>query len=339
MHKLIQIEADYISDIVDFSQLQKKKILITGASGLVGLFMISAIAKYIEDYDIELWTWTNTPIEPNMLPLFDRCHFVTGDICDSALMETLPTFDVIIHSSGYGQPSKFLDNKIKTIQINTTATVELFNHLVPGGKFLYISSSEVYNGLDISHVSEDMVGSTNTDSPRSCYIEGKKCGEAICNIYKNMGYDVKIARLCLAFGPGTKASDQRVINNFIKNALTEHKILLLDHGDAIRTYCYITDAVEMMWNVLLHGKHVIYNIGGESKTTILNLAKLIGNSLGVEVELPDIPKPLVGNPKIVNIDCSRYHQEFNKKHFIDLETGISKTIQWQKQLFYENNQK
>lgn len=337
MHKLIQTEADNISDIVNFSQLRNKKILITGASGLVGLFILSSVAKHIEDYNIELWTWTNTSIEPRVLPLFSRCHFVTGDICDSTLMESLPTFDVIIHSAGYGQPSKFLDNKIKTIQINTTATIELFKHLVLGGKFLYISSSEVYNGLDIPHVSEDMVGSTNTDSPRACYIEGKKCGEAICNIYKNMGYDVKIARLCLAFGPGTKESDQRVINTFIKNALTEHKILLLDHGDAIRTYCYITDAVEMMWNVLLYGKHVIYNIGGKSETTILNLAKMVGNLLDVEVELPDIPKPLIGNPQIVNIDCGRYYHEFDKKDFITLETGVSKTIQWQKELFYENN--
>jgi nucleoside-diphosphate-sugar epimerase len=333
MYKLIQTESDHISNIIDFSQLQNKKILITGASGLVGLFMISSIAKHVKDYNIELWTWTNTPIESNVLPLFNRCHFVTGDICDLSLMESLPTFDVIIHSAGYGQPSKFLDNKIKTIQINTTATIELFKHLVLGGKFLYISSSEVYNGLDISHVSEDMMGSTNTDSPRSCYIEGKKCGEAICNIYKNMGYDVKIARLCLAFGPGTKVSDQRVINTFIKNALTEHRILLLDHGDAVRTYCYITDAVEMMWKILLYGKHVIYNIGGESTTTILDLAKTVGNLLDVEVKLPSIPIPLVGNPKIVNIDCSRYHQEFDKKCFIDLETGINKTIQWQKQLF------
>ena len=82
--------------------------------------------------------------------------------------------------------------------------MNLFKYLRPNGKFLFMSTSEIYSGLEGKHC-ETQIGTTTTEHERSCYIEAKRCGEAICNIYKNIGYNVKVIRLCLGYGIGCNA--------------------------------------------------------------------------------------------------------------------------------------
>ena len=59
------------------------------------------------------------------------------------------------------------------------------------------------------------------------------------------------------------------MNSFIEKALCAcGKIELMDAGNAIRTYCYVSDAVELMWQAALNGTQPVYNIGGHSTVTI-----------------------------------------------------------------------
>lgn len=332
MLSIINKDVDSIIGFVDFAPLQNKSVLITGATGIVGLYSIATLVKIMDSLNVNITAWVNNKIPTYLEPLFQRCKVIQGDITDSKNFINLPKFDCIVHAAGYGQPLKFVKNKIKTIKINTEATSNLLEHLNKDGRFLFLSSSEVYNGLDLDNITEDMMGNTNTNHFRSCYIEGKKCGESICHSYIEAGYNVKIARLSLAYGPGTRLDDERVVNTFIKKGLKEDNIILLDHGLAIRTYCYITDAVEMLWNICLHGKYVVYNVGGVSRTTIKGLAETVSTELKKEIILPEFQQPLAGNPKVVNIDCSRYLNEFKKHTFLNLSSGIDKTIQWYKLL-------
>lgn len=282
-----------------------KKVLICGAYGLVG----SNICKVLErDYpEIEI-TKVKCYVEYNL----PKCY------------------DYIIHAGGYGQPQMFGKDKIRTIGINTTYTHVLINDfLKEGGKFLFISSSEVYSGAPSPHKETD-IGTTTPQHPRACYIEGKRCGEAICMAYLEQGYDVKIARLALAYGPGTKKGDTRVLNQFIEQALTTKEIHLKDDGSAVRTYCYIDDAVEMLLNILFYGKDCVYNVGGVSTLTIKDVAEYIGEITKSTVYLGD--KSLAGSPDSVKLDLIKYLDEFPKQ-FVDFGIGIQKTIDYQKKLY------
>ena len=329
---IIEKECKEIVKKINFEQFKNKSILVTGASGLVGLYFVNCLRQLKDELNISITVWIKSDIEKDFINLFDGCKIIKEDITNYNSFKDLPNYDVIIHSAGYGQPNKFMDNKVKTISLNTTATINLFEKLNENGKFLFMSTSELYSGLDNESIKENQIGTTNTDHPRSCYIEGKRCGEAICHSYKS-SFDVKIARLSLAYGPGTKINDQRVLNSLIQKGLLYDKIELLDGGDAIRTYCYITDVIEMLFNILLFGKKNVYNVGGKSRVTILELANMIGNQLNKQVTVPKVKNELSGNPKIVNISIDEYTNEFNKKEFISLEEGIKKTINWQKKLY------
>jgi UDP-glucuronate decarboxylase len=333
MYNIIKEDIEGLFSKIDFTGLRNKSILITGASGLVGVYMVSCLKRISEDLNIKIYVWIKNEIDPKFIDIFDGCYVIKKDITDTTSFDNLPNFDYIVHAAGYGQPGKFLENKIKTIELNTKSTINLLNKLNASGKFLFVSTSELYSGLDYDNISESQIGSTNTNHPRSCYIEGKRCGESICYAYREKDVDVKIARLSLAYGPGTKKDDYRVLNSLIQKGLFEENIKLMDQGDAIRTYCYITDVIEMFWNILLFGKEPLYNVGGKSVVNILGLAKLIGRELNKEVVIPSVVQELKGNPKVVNISIDKYLKEFQKNNFITLDDGMKKTIKWQKFLY------
>lgn len=103
--------------------------------------------------------------------------------------------DLSDYAVGYGQPRKFTEDKIKTIRLNTMATDILLNKLKNGGKFLFLSTCAVYTGSKDSPQVETSCGLTMPDHPRACYIESKRCGEAICHAWRAIGVTAKIVRM------------------------------------------------------------------------------------------------------------------------------------------------
>jgi nucleoside-diphosphate-sugar epimerase len=273
--------------------------------------------------------------QDNVEKIFEDCVIIKGDITDESMFKNLPDFDAIIHSAGYGQPGKFLINEITTIKLNTTSTIWLIEKLKKDGKFLFLSTSEIYSGNDKFGLTETDFGTTTPSHVRASYIEGKRCGEAICQSFIKSGVDIKIARLSLAYGPGTKINDSRVINNIIEKSLFNNNIELYDDGSSIRTYCYVTDAIEMFFNILLYGKQNLYNVGGFSKVSIYELAKKVGDIMNKDVILGK--NNLSGSPKVVNMSIDRYISEFNKNDFKTIDYGLNKTIEWQKKLYLNEN--
>ena len=335
---LLEADAQYSLRSVPIANLANKAVLVTGASGIIGTHLLYCL-RQIQDAGYDLGVTGIVRDIPEHLEHYEcrgKRKLLRGDLTDIAFSNSLPKADIIIHAATYGQPERFLSDAVGTIKLNTACTLTLLDKVNTGGKFLFISTSEIYNGLANPPFNENQIGTTNTTNPRACYIESKRCGEAICNVYRSNGVDAKSARLCLAYGPGTRVGDKRVLNSFIERALRDKVIKLRDLGQAKRSLCYISDAVSMLWLILLKGQYPIYNVGGASKTTVLDLALLIGDYLKVDVDLPAVCDGLVGAPSDVSLDLSRVINEFGVRDFIDLEQGIARTIEWQRAL-YENN--
>jgi nucleoside-diphosphate-sugar epimerase len=335
--KLMERDAQNLLEKVDVTTFKNKRVLLTGASGLIGLNFLAFFSELRKQFNGGLSVTgiiNSNPSETlEHFAIDNGFELIKGDLTAPIFIESLGKFDIIIHAASYGQPGRFMSEPVKTLQLNTVATFELFKHLEVGGQFLFISTSEVYSGNPDLPYSENQIGTTNTTHPRACYIEAKRCGEAICNAYRSMGVNATSARLALAYGPGTKSDDQRVLNVFIKRAYLEKKITLQDMGRAIRTYCYVSDALEIMLNMLISGKAPIYNVGGVEKTTIGDLAKAIGENLGVPVVFPDNVKEMSDAPGEVDLDMSFVGKEFGKTNFISLAEGLKRTIEWQKSLY------
>ena len=339
MNKLVDIiigDVEKICNKINFDGISGKTILITGASGLIGGYFMACLKYLSQMRNIRFTTIAMMQNEPlpylKELLNFDNVNICRGDLTSAEFIGKLSEADIIIHAAGYGQPGRFLQDQIKTLKLNTFSTFMLFDKLTDNGKFLFVSTSELYSGLNNPPFKEHEIGTTNTVHPRACYIEAKRCGETICNVYRTKGVDAKSVRLALAYGPGTRPGDMRVLNSFIEKALNG-QITLLDQGQAKRTYCYISDAIEIMWDVLLFGKDPVYNVGGNSRTTIGELAHKIGSNLKVPVIFPADIKDMAGAPDDVNLDMTKVRQEFGKNEYVTLDEGLANTIEWQKNLY------
>jgi len=303
-----------------------EKVLITGATGLVGTHLLNYYRKKPYVHVTALYH-KDVPKHLGRLEGEDWIVFENGIPVGSL-------FDTIIHAATYGQPNKFMDDKINTILLNTSLTNDLFQHIEYRGKFMFLSTSEVYSGQNPPYI-EPVLGATTPSHPRAAYIEAKRCGETIVNTYRDRGFNAKSVRLSLAYGEGIRKNDGRVLNQFIQKGLQNSEIRLMDDGSALRTYVYVGDAVEMMMNVLYKGEKEVYNIGGDSTVTIAELANMIGKETGKPVVLGH-GTGAEGAPQDTKMSIQRYIDEFGQPEFTPLEEGLKRTIEYQKKLYAAN---
>jgi nucleoside-diphosphate-sugar epimerase len=333
----ISNDAEDIINKIDFRSFNGKSILLTGASGLMGTYFLSVLQRLVVNTGIDLKVFVSTKSGEFSISVDSSVEVILGDLTRRNIIEKMPNFDLIIHGAGYGQPDKFLDNPFTTIELNSTCTLELMKKTNIGGRFLFISTSEVYSGNKNIPYSEDEIGTTNTNHLRAPYIESKRLGETLVAIaHKQNKINGVSARLALAYGPGTKKDDGRVLNSFIRQSIVNSEINILDMGKALRTYCYVSDAIELCFAAMISGKKEIYNIGGQSIISIAELAqKVAGQTKSVVI----FPEKDIGSvksaPANVSLNIDKILKISGKQDFIDINEGLSRTINWQRNNLYK----
>lgn len=320
--------------ISNVDQLKDKTIIITGASGLIGSNLIAYLdfLNKKEKLNLKIIAIHKSPLEVWM-PHSSFIEFIELDLTVSKLSTNLK-FDFLIHCATYAQPKKFLECPKETVELNTTV---LFNLLEQAEKnqalFLYLSSAEIYGEVDKTNIitKESYFGNVNTLSERAIYTESKRLAETICYLFSNR-LKIKIARALITYGPGVKYDDKRVISEFIKKAQEEKEIIMMDEGLAQRTFCFITDTIEMLLNIMLNGKELVYNICGKDTITIRDLAKLVAQINQVKFNDKFKATAIKGTPLVLTLDNHRYLSEFKKKTFVPLGNGLVITSEWLRNL-------
>lgn len=317
--KTLNLFSDY-----DFSD---RSVLITGASGIIGNYIqsyFSSLPKNRAPGSISIVSMSGQfPFE-----ISDKCKVVKIDLTKLNELERLERFDTIFHAAGYGQPGKFLSDQFKTIALNTWVTESLIEKTNRGGDFIFFSSSEIYAGNPSLRYTETESGSTNTDHPRAAYIEGKRLGETLTNLAGlQLGLNTKSLRVALVYGPGAKRDDERVLYSIIRQAIGQKEINLRDAGAAKRTYGYVLNALDQILLTAMTRENGIYNIGGVSKITILELAKLVANITESRLNVPESQDSFLKDaPSHVELDLSKTLKIGKYLPFVDIEEGLGRTI-------------
>ncbi|AUS97804.1 epimerase [Clostridium thermosuccinogenes] len=337
------IEQDCLEYIekIDLTPLRGKTVYITGANGLIGTYVIYMLhlANIIKNAGINIVAVSKSPPGSHLKDIFkDRYTFYSADLIRPDCNCFEEKADYIIHGATYAQPKKFIQNYMETIHLNTTVTERLLKKAKnDGATLLFLSSSEVYGNPDEEHVptGEDYPGLCSPVDVRAIYSESKRMGETLCFAYRNFeGVNAKIARISMTYGPGIGLKDERVLAHFLRQALYEKKITMLDDGSKIRTFCYIADCVLMLLYIMLYGKDFVYNVGGKDSISIRSLAEeicmLTGSTLSQEIAYKENLQNVKVSPKLVKLDITKVITEFSLPPFKPFREGLIRTIEWNK---------
>ncbi|MFQ9696967.1 MAG: NAD-dependent epimerase/dehydratase family protein [Zhenhengia sp.] len=328
----------FITDI-DLVPLRNKSILITGATGLIGTYLIDVIMynNKMKHYNTQVFAGVRNKIkgeakfksyEKNKL-----FQLVEVDIAQDFRFNFKS--DYIIHAASNATPAAFNADPIGTIMANVNGTLNLLKYAeqVHTTNFVYISSSEVYGESVEGKVifKEESLGVVNQMDPRSCYTESKRMAENICvNYYKQ--YEVKnsIARVCFAYGSTFSEEDNRVIPQFVRNALNGENIVLKSTGEVTRSYAYLYDVISGLFKVLFEGNPgEVYNISNKnSNVSIKEIAEIIAEIAKVQVvfDLPQEQKEKGYAPfKITLLDSTKL-EKLGWKPVFDMKSGLENMI-------------
>ena len=295
MYSLIESEyenilSDLRSDLLQFSE---KSLLITGA-GLIGSYLVKFINYANEKLALKCKIHVMDISKGFLEERFK-------DIKDIALLEqnlnepiiTSIDFDYVIHTASNAHPLAFAQDPVGTMKTNILGTMNLLEILRKShGKFLYLSTGEIY-GNNIDHpFTENDLGVVDTKIARSCYPESKRATETLCVSYaQQYGIPVNIVRLCYIYGPSITNSNSRADAQFLRNAIDKEDIVLKSKGSQRRTYCYVADCVSALLTVLLKGQSPeVYNVANKNSiVSVAEYAQILADvaGVGLRFEIPD----------------------------------------------------
>jgi len=247
--------------------------------------------------------------------------------------------DYIFHLASPASPKDYMLLSEETLSANTIGTYKMLHmagHI--DATMIYASTSEVY-GDPLEHPQkETYYGNVNSFGSRSCYDEGKRCGEAFCKVFSDTGVNVKVARIFNTYGPRMRENDGRVIPNFITQALRGDPLTIYG-GDQTRSFCFVDDMVEGLIKIALEGKNgEVYNVGNPNEMRISKLASTINFNMGLKNEATYTDMPM-DDPKRRCPDITKI-KKIGWKPTTNLEDGLKKTIEYfKKETSYQTGQK
>lgn len=317
--------------------IKGSRILLTGATGLIGssiLSLLNEVAR-VTKFEFSLFTHSTSRLKSESKLEFLQPKHQVGNLTSNLGALSNQKYDLIIHAGGPAQPLDFMRRKNETFLINSVVTEGLLNLLESDGRFVFLSSSELYSGLRKDFFLESDIGTSTPSHPRACYIEGKRAGEMFVNWGREDGKHASSLRLSYTYGPGSKAGDLRVINQLIESAIKSNRIELKDSGAAVRTNLYIADAAKMILSVLLNPIREVYNIGGVQISSIKQIAELIAAITNSQLTIPSFNTSYgIFSQESVRLDISAYTEDFGLPTFTKLDQGLRQTIEWQRLNLY-----
>ena len=259
-----------------------------------------------------------------------KFEFIQGDICDSTIVDQLiKRVDLVVNFAAESHVDRSISSGTNFVQTNTLGTQVLLDscrkHEI--SRFLQVSTDEVYGSID--------KGSWNEEFPllpNSPYSASKAGADLLVRAYgRTFDFHTNITRCSNNYGP--YQYPEKVIPLFITNLIRGKQIPIYGKGLNIRDWLHVEDHCRGIELVLQRGhKGEIYNIGGGTELTNIELATSILNHFSFKEDKIDFVKDRLGHDSRYSVDISKITAHLGFMPQVSFDSGLKSAIE-----FYEQN--
>jgi dTDP-glucose 4,6-dehydratase len=216
---------------------------------------------------------------------------------------------------------------VKTNVLGVQVLLDAINGDKKRKRFLQVSTDEVYGSIESGSWDEEF-----PLRPNSPYSASKAGGELMARAYGvTHGMDVVTTRCSNNYGP--YHFPEKMIPLFITNLLQGKKVPLYGKGGNVRDWLHVDDHCQGIYLALINGKpNEVYNIGGGTELSNLELTHMIINTLGAGETSIEYVQDRKGHDLRYSINCEKIERELGYQPRVKFQEGLASTIEW-----YRNN--
>lgn len=250
--------------------MPSKRVLITGATGLLGHSLIDTLPRNIGA--------TGASRGAQAHSVHDSLNYVSLDVTDAASVSRLfsnYSFDAVIHAASEGSVDKVEDDPIHGYEsiVQGTANVALAA-ATQGAHLIYVSTNAVFSGNNAPYTE------TSETNPRNKYGQLKREAERIC-----LKADARwsIVRPILLYGWPAQGQRSNPVASTIAQLSSGHEIRMVN--DVWENPMNSHHCAESIWTIVQREVGGITHLAGATRVNRFELAMAAADSFGLNSNL------------------------------------------------------
>jgi len=303
------------------------RTLVTGGAGFLGSHLCEKLIG--EGHEVICMDNLSTGNIDNVSHLMGKESFCFVKYNVIEYIHVKGTLENIVHFASPASPVDYLEMPIQTLKVGSLGTHKALGLTKEKkARFLLASTSEVYGDPLVHPQSEDYYGNVSPIGPRGVYDEAKRFAEALTMAYHRYhGIDTRIARIFNTYGPRMRMKDGRVVPAFVCQALKGEDLTVFGEGNQTRSFCYVSDLIDGIYQLLMSEEVNPTNIGNPKEMSVLEFAREIIRITGSKSKIVYRALPQ-DDPKVRQPDITKIKRVLGWEPRVTLEEGLEKTIMY-----------
>ncbi len=321
------------------------RVLITGGGGFIGAHLARALAE--TDHEVDLVDdLSRGRMDADLEELGSRpnVRFIEKDLLAAGALDDLSAdYSRVFHLAAIVGVANVLEAPDRVLRANVellAAVLDLCARQTALDRLVFASTSEVYAGtlelgdLPVPTPEDSLLILPDVQRPRTSYLLSKIYGEAMTF---QSALPVTVVRPHNVYGP--RMGLAHVIPELLQRAHATPdggrlEVYSVDHR---RTFCHVSDAVEMFARAseAPGAEGEVLNVGNQDpEIRIGELAELITRVVGRRLEIDPKP-PHPGSPERRCPDMTRTSKVTGYVAEMSLEDGVRDTYDWYRPNVFE----
>lgn len=311
------------------------KIVVTGGAGFIGSNFIYYILDKYKDYKIiciDKLTYAGNLSTLSEAMKNQNFKFIKADICDIEKIDTVfkeEEPNIVVNFAAESHVDRSISNPEVFLETNIMGTSVLLECCKKYNvkRYHQISTDEVYGDLPLDRPDLSFTEKSPL-RPSSPYSVSKTSADLlVLSYFRTYKLPVTISRCSNNYGP--YHFPEKLIPLIIIKALKNEKLPIYGDGKNVRDWIYVKDHCTAIDLILHKGKiGEVYNVGGNSEKSNLEVVKTILNILGKSEKLIEFVPDRLGHDRRYAINDYKIESELGFKRDVTFEQGIEKTINW-----------